>query len=177
MLDAATARLATAPVRDRSEQRSTADWTSPPASGEQMYTFDERPVSGRSAPLGFDLDVYRDGDEAVGYLTLGPAHEGAPHRSHGGMISALLDDMFGFLLTIQQQPGFTGELTVRYEAGTPIGVPLECRVRLVGREGRKLQMAGEVTPRGEPGTVFARGRAVFIAIDAERFRQLSSADG
>lgn len=138
-----------------------------------MYTFDERPVSGRSAPLGFDLDVRREGNEAVGRLTLGPAHEGAPQRSHGGMISALMDDMFGFILTIEEQAGFTGELTVRYEAGTPIGTPLECRVRMVERDGRKLYMTGEVTLDGDPDTVFARGRAVFIAIDVEQFRRLS----
>lgn len=139
-----------------------------------MFSFDERPVSGRSAPLGFDLSVTREGDEAVGRLTLGSAHEGAPSRSHGGMVSALLDDMFGFILTIEQQAGFTGELTVRYEAGTPIGVPLACRVRMTGREGRKLFMTGELTLDDDNDTVFARAKATFIAIDPERFSQLTA---
>lgn len=163
------------PVRDRTAERPTGDWGPPPASGEAMYSFDERPVSGRSAPLGFDLSVTRDGDEAVGKLTFGAAHEGAPARSHGGMVSALLDDMFGFILTIEQQAGFTGELTVRYEAGTPIGVPLECRVRMIGRERRKLFMTGELTLDGNVDTVFARAKATFIAIDPERFGQLTQA--
>lgn len=171
-LEQSASGLENGPRRDRSAERPTGDWGPPPASGERMFSFDERPVSGRSAPLGFDLEVTREGDEAVGRLTLGRAHEGAPGRSHGGMISALLDDMFGFILTIEEQAGFTGELTVRYEAGTPIGEPLECRVRLDHREGRKLFMTGEVTLENDPDTVFARGRATFIAIDAERFGQI-----
>ncbi len=162
------------PLRDRTSERPTGDWGPPPASGEAMFSFDERPVSGRSAPLGFDLSVTREGDEAVGRLTFGAAHEGAPARSHGGMVSALLDDMFGFILTIEQQAGFTGELTVRYEAGTPIGVPLACRVRMTRREGRKLFMTGELTLDSDTSTVFARAKATFIAIDPERFGQLTS---
>ncbi|BAN01794.1 PaaI family thioesterase [Ilumatobacter coccineus] len=162
------------PIRDRATERRTGDWGPPPASGEQMFSFDERPISGRAAPLGFDVSITREGDEVVGRLTLGSAHEGAPSRSHGGMVSALFDDVFGFVLTIEQQAGFTGELTVRYEAGTPIGVPLACRVRLAARDGRKLLMTGELTLDDDPTTVFARSTATFIAIDPERFSQLTS---
>ncbi|MFN3258472.1 MAG: PaaI family thioesterase [Ilumatobacter sp.] len=173
-LDAATAELDALPARDRVSERPTGDWGPPPASGEAMFSFDERPVSGRAAPLGFDVSVTRDGDEAVGRLTLGKAHEGAPSRSHGGIISALFDDLFGFVLTIAEQAGFTGELTIRYEAGTPIGVPLVCRVRMVERVGRKLLMTGELTPESDETQVFARATATFIAIDPERFRQLTT---
>lgn len=180
-VDRITASLGTAsdeleqhPVRSRSVERETGDWGPPPASGEKMFSFDERPVSGRSAPLGFDVDITREGDEVVARLTLGSAHEGAPSRSHGGMVAALFDDIYGFVLTIEEQAGFTGELTVRYEAGTPIGTPLECRVRLTQRDGRKLKMTGELTLAGDPSTVFARSSATFIAIDPERFSQLTS---
>lgn len=175
VLHDAAAELETAPVRDRSSQRSAAEGDGVPADGELMFSFDERPVSGRSAPLGFDLEVRREGDEAVGRLTLGRAHEGAPQRSHGGIISALLDDMFGFVLAIERQAGFTGELTVRYEAGTPIGVPLQCRVRLTERDGRKLHMTGEVTRDDDVDTVFVRARAVFIAVDPDAFRRMTAA--
>ena len=94
------------------------------------------------------------------------AHEGAPGRSHGGIVAALFDDVFGFMLTIIAEPAFTGELSIRYEAGVPIGVPLECRVRLAERDGRKLYMTGELTAHGE---VVARSKATFIAIDREQF--------
>lgn len=168
-LTAITDTLAAGEPRDRVLERPTGDWGPAPADGAQMYSFDERPVSGRAAPLGFDVEVFRAGDEAVGSITLGKAHEGAPARSHGGIVSALFDDLFGFVLTIEQQPAFTGELTIRYEGPTPVGEPLECRVRLTERAGRKLHMTGELTVVGS-GQVTARGRAVFISIDPEAFR-------
>jgi acyl-coenzyme A thioesterase PaaI-like protein len=136
-----------------------------------MTSFDERPVSGRSSPYGLDIRVVRDGDEVVAHVTLQAAHEGAPGRSHGGIISALFDDVFGFILTIHSVPAFTGELTVRYEHGVPLHEPLECRVRLSERDGRKIHMAGELT--GDDGVggrvVYTRSRAIFIAIDADAF--------
>lgn len=168
-LDAWSARLADGDRRDRVAERPTGDWGPAPADGAEMFSFDERPISGRSAPYGLDLRVFRDGDEAVGRLTLGPAHEGAPGRSHGGIVSALFDDVFGFILTIAQQPAFTGELTIRYEAGVPLGVPLECRVRLAERDGRKLHMTGELSRADDPSTVYTRARAVFIAIEVTHF--------
>ncbi len=94
------------------------------------------------------------------------AHEGAPGRSHGGIVAALFDDVFGFMLSILSQPAFTGELSIRYEASVPIGVPLECRARLGEREGRKLFMTGELTAHGG---VVARSTATFISIDREQF--------
>jgi acyl-coenzyme A thioesterase PaaI-like protein len=173
-LDRWTDRLGREERRDRITERPTGDWGPAPSDGQEMFSFDERPVSGRSSPYGLDLRVVRDRDEAVGFLTLGPAHEGAPGRSHGGIISALFDDVFGFVLTIHQQPAFTGELTIRYEAGVPIGVPLECRVRLDRRDGRKLHMTGELSGGESDSTVFTRARATFIAIDASHFGAASA---
>lgn len=158
--------MSTGERRNRQIERPEGDWGPGPADGEEMFSFDERPISGRAAPFGVDLRVFRDGDEAVGHVTLGAAHEGAPGRSHGGIVSALFDDVFGFVLTIEQQSGFTGTLTIRYEKGIPIGEPLECRVRLDRREGRKLYMSGELTADspGAEAVVVTRATAIFIAI-------------
>ncbi len=137
-----------------------------------MFSFDERPVSGRASPYGLDVRVVRDGDEVVAHLTLRAAHEGAPGRSHGGIISALFDDVFGFVLTLHGEPAFTGELTIRYERGVPLHVPLECRVRMSGRERRKISMTGELTSADEHGerTTHTRAHATFVTIDPELFR-------
>lgn len=136
----------------------------PVADGEFMYsTHDERPVSGRSSPYGLEPVIRRVGDEVHATVTLHAAHEGAPARSHGGIVAALFDDIYGFVLTINAQPGFTGEITIRYEGATPLHVPLECVVRLAHREGRKLFMTGEL--HAPDGTVVVRSTATFIAID------------
>ncbi|MGA9276696.1 PaaI family thioesterase [Ilumatobacter sp.] len=157
--------------RVRSIERPSGDWGPAPLDGEEMFSFDERPISGRAAPYGLGVRIVRDGDEVVGHVTLDSAHEGAPGRSHGGIVSALFDDVYGFVLTILAQPAFTGTLTIRYEQGVPIHRPLECRVRLDRREGRKLLMSGELSGVGADGApmVFTRSTAVFIAIDEAAF--------
>jgi len=164
-LDELTGRFDIGERRSRGEMSRDGQFAEIPADGSIMTTHDERPVSGRASPWGLDLEVRRAGDEVVGSLTLRAAHEGAPDRSHGGIVAALFDDVFGFVLVIESEPAFTGELWVRYEAGIPIGEPLECRVRLDRREGRKLYMTGELTVR-ETDRVLARSAATFIAMDA-----------
>jgi len=173
-LDDLTRRLDEGALRSRSEVRRDGDFGDEPPDGSVMTTYDERPVSGRASPWGLDIEVRRDGDDAVASVTLRAAHEGAPERSHGGIVAALFDDVFGFVLQIRTQSAFTGELRVRYEAGVPIGVPLHCRVRLDRLEGRKMFMSGELTVAAT-GDVLARSGATFIAIDPSRFAAGSSA--
>lgn len=167
VLEALTARLVSGPARSRQPdtfQRGD-DWGSEPEQVE-LTGFDDRPVSGRSSPLGLEPHIWREGDEIVAEITLHSAHEGAPGRSHGGVVAALFDDIYGFVLSLTRTPAFTGELTIRYEAGTPLHVPLTCRVRLAERQGRKLHMTGELTT--PDGLVCVRSRSTFIAIDTSR---------
>lgn len=160
--------------RFRAFHHGRGDWRQQTPDGGTMSSFDERPISGRGAPWGLDLHVRRDGDEVVGTCTLRAAHEGAPGRSHGGVVAALIDDVYGFVLALMSQPAFTGEITVRYVAGVPIDRPLECRARCVERRGRKLLMTAEVTDAGD---VVATSTSTFIAIDPDVFVQgVRSAD-
>ncbi|MEX0847665.1 MAG: PaaI family thioesterase [Ilumatobacteraceae bacterium] len=163
-LDELTARLSAGSARTR-EQRGFQQgeaWV-PPADGEAFTSHDDRPVSGRSSPWGLDPEIRRVGDEVEATVTLRSAHEGAPGRSHGGIVAALFDDVYGFILQVHRLPAFTGELTVRYVGPTPLYVPLTCRVRFASREGRKLFMTGEITTAD--GTTCVTSKATFISID------------
>lgn len=142
--------------------------------GRFGHDFDDRPVSGAASPWGLDLDLHRHGDEIEALVTLGSAHEGAPNRAHGGVVAALFDDVFGFVLGVVQTPAFTGDLYVRYRAPVPLFRPLSCRVRLDDRSGRKLLLSGELTDV-DSGEVVATAKATFIAVDAELFAQLTAA--
>jgi len=137
------------------------------ADGQAVVHFDECFVSGPWNPMGIAVEVHREGDEAVAEVTLGPAFEGAPGRSHGGIVAAIFDDVLGYLGTLLHQPGFTGELTVRYLAATPIGQPLVFRGRVLRAEGRKLWTTAEATADGE---VVATAEALFIKIEPFRLR-------
>jgi acyl-CoA thioesterase FadM len=72
------------------------------------------------------------------------------------------------VLTLERQPAFTGEMSIRYEAATPMGSPLEFRARMVERAGRKLVVTSEATD-GD-GNRVASAHATFIAVDLERIR-------
>lgn len=174
LLEELAGRLERRPTRRRDETPAYLRprlYEEPPAEGAAMTSHDERPISGRSSPWGLDVEIVREGMEAVGRVTLRAAHEGAPGRSHGGLVAALFDDVYGFVLQIHTQLAFTGELTVRYEGPTPIGQPLECRTRLVGSERRKMFMTGELL---DGGVVIARSTATFISIPRELFLGLEA---
>ena len=158
------------PAATRVRENRADRWLQPVADGQRMVSYDERPFSGRSSPWGVDLEVHRHGDEIEAVLTLRAAHEGAPERSHGGIVAGLFDDVFGFVLDVVQEAAFTGELTIRYEKPTPLHRPIACRGRLARREGRKLYIEGELVDlqtAGQP--VVARGRGLFIAVDPAVF--------
>lgn len=167
-LDDLTHRLGEGSRRTRGQGQTNGDVGEPPPDGSVMTSYDERPISGRSSPWGLDIEVRRDGEEVVAAFTLRAAHEGAPGRSHGGIVAALLDDVYGFVLQMRAEVAFTGELWLRYEAGVPIGEPLSCRVRLDRQDGRKLYMTGELTVV-TTGQVLTRSTATFIAIDPSQF--------
>lgn len=68
--------------------------------GGEMDFFRDSVVSGRTNPLGIGVRVVRVGDAAVGTVALGPAHEGAPRRAHGGVLAAIFDEVMGFTLSL-----------------------------------------------------------------------------
>src|SRR5690606_18428488 len=55
--------------------------------GAYLAMFDDSPVSGSANPLSIGLRLRRDGDEAIGVVTLDRGWEGAPGRSHGGIVA------------------------------------------------------------------------------------------
>ena len=137
------------------------------ADGAFVDAFEDSPISGSANPLSMGLRVGRDGDEAVGQIVIQHGWQGAPGRAHGGVVAAVIDEVYGALLPIVGCMAFTGELTVRYVAPCPIERPLEFRARLIDRQGRKLYVECEGRSDGE---VFATSTATFIEIDLDQFR-------
>jgi acyl-coenzyme A thioesterase PaaI-like protein len=165
-LDGLSSRLARQPARTRDLEAYRERWGEELPQGLLPRAYGDRPVSGPASPWGLDLDVHRHGDEIDARLTLREAHEGAPGRSHGGVVAALFDDVFGFVLGVIGQPAFTGGLSIRYLRATPLHRPLSCRARATGRDGRKVHMAGELVDLAAD-RVTAAAKAVFIAVDPQ----------
>jgi acyl-coenzyme A thioesterase PaaI-like protein len=136
--------------------------------GPILHTYADRPICGMASPWGLDPELHRHGDEIEAVVTLRAAHEGAPGRSHGGIVAALFDDVFGFVLSIVDEAAFTGRLTITYRAGTPLHEPIACRVRATGKSGRKITMTGELTVVAT-GRLLAEAEALFITVDPAMF--------
>ena len=138
----------------------------PPPDGRGRTNFPDDVVTGKANPLGIAADITREGDVAVLRTTLGPAFEGAPGRAHGGVVAALVDEVMGFVLSINATTAYTGRLTVTYRAPTPLGVELEMRARLHSREGRKLHIEADAH---HGTTLIAHGEGLFITVDPDSF--------
>ncbi len=173
-LDGLSSRLSDQPVRAHDFDAAAERWGEELPQGLIPRAYGDRPISGPASPWGLDLDVHRHGDEIDARLTLRAAHEGAPGRAHGGVVAALFDDVFGFVLGVIRQPAFTGGLSIRYVKATPLYRPLSCRARATGRDGRKIHVAGELVDL-EADEVTARAEARFITVDP-RIHFASSAE-
>ena len=139
--DAQSAAMRAGARRDRLADPSDRTFpVSGPGSG-----FEDRAVGGHANPTGVDLTLVEFGEEIVAEVTLHHAFEGAPGRAHGGIVSAVFDDVTGFVIGHIGEPAFTGELTVRFLAPVPVEELLTIRTRLAGRERRKLFITAEMT--------------------------------
>jgi acyl-coenzyme A thioesterase PaaI-like protein len=130
-----------------------------PADGEAFPPSSDRPVSGVGNPFSIPMTMFRDGDEVVSTVTLGAAFQGAPGRSHGGLVAAIFDDLFGSLPMLENKIAFTASLTVNYVAPSPVFQPVEFRGRINRVEGKKIFIDGEAH---HDGTLVTTATALFI---------------
>ena len=118
------------------------------------------PVSGRGNPLAPPLTYEFDGDTTRAHATFSAAYEGPPGGVHGGAIAAALDEVLGVAQMVTGAAGFTGTLTVRYHALTPVGRRIDYEAGPGERSGRKLRMWARATADGE---LVAEAEGLFIA--------------
>lgn len=138
----------------------TGQWPEPPPDGARMEFDPASVVGGELNPFTIGAQYYRDGEEAVGKVTVGRCFEGPPERVHGGIICAIFDEVMGSVFRATgTASAFTGELTVRFTAPCPIETELEFRAELVGSAGRRRLLVGSASgPDGE----FATAKATFV---------------
>ncbi|MFI5035358.1 MAG: PaaI family thioesterase [Acidimicrobiales bacterium] len=169
-VDELLAVVRAAPVRQRRVPRASVEAfaLAVPEEGRLVkhQLFADSVVSGLANPMGLGAHLWRDGSAAVMEVTLGAAFEGAPGRSHGGVVAALVDETMGLVMGIQGVLAFTARLELTFRAPTPIGVPIVARAWLAGRDGRKLTILATVVADDE---VVAEAEALFIEVDPSTF--------
>jgi len=125
-----------------------------------------RPGSGPGSPHGLEMQVHRRGDRVEATFIIGSSFEGAPARSHGGIVALAFDDAMGFMLNLLKTVAYTGQLTINYKAPTPLHVPLVIHAWLGQRDGRKIFLEAELREDRPDTSVIATASALFIAISA-----------
>lgn len=95
-------------------------------------------------------------------------HIGGGGAAHGGMVTAVLDDVMGSCASSRGRvPVRTAYLTTTFRALTPVEVPLDVVVSVTKTEGRKLFVHGEIR-HGQDICAEADGLFVIVTSDERR---------
>jgi len=89
--------------------------------------------------------------------------EGPPGHVHGGIIATMLDEAMSKANRAHDVVAMTRQMEVEYLRPVPLLQPLTLIGRRVSHDGRKHFCEAEIV--NEKGTVLARGKAMFIAVD------------
>lgn len=130
-------------------------------------------VGGTAHPTAPQLHTVRTDEGVAGTVVLGPPFEGGPGLVHGGVLSLLFDHAMGQALFVAGHSAMTVSLEVRYQAPTPLGVPLAVSARVDGKDRRKLFVTAQVVAAGR---VTADARGVFVQLTEANVAQIFPAD-
>ncbi|MDT7570764.1 MAG: hypothetical protein QOE05_938 [Actinomycetota bacterium] len=129
------------------------------ASEQDFSLFERSPFSGRGNALATPLQVQFVGDEMRAHTTYGDAYEGPPGTVHGGHVMAAFDDLLGVAQAASGQAGFTGTLSVRMVARTPLHKRIDYEAGVESVSGRKVTAWGRSYCEGE---LLAEATGIFV---------------
>ena len=126
-------------------------------------------VCGMKNPLSLGTKFYHvEGDLLVGLVTGRDEHQSYPNRMHGGIISALLDEVIGRAInTVEPEAfGVTTDINVKFKKP----VPLNEEIRVVGKltKNTRLIFQAEGFIEDQNGTILATGSATYMKMTAEK---------
>ena len=97
---------------------------------------------------------------------LDAAFGGPPGHAHGGIIATILDEAMSKANRLRNTVALTRRIEVDYLRPVPLGKPLVVEGRIVRVRGRAFYNRAEL--RNAEGTLLARGRGKFVAVDAAK---------
>ena len=123
-------------------------------------------VCGIENPIGLHLKFYTDDEQrCIARFQPQPAHQGYPGHLHGGIISTLLDETMGRVLTHENVWAMTGRLSVKFSKPVPLDQELTIVGELTKERSRAYEAHGEI--RLPDGTVLVEGSGFYVRIPDE----------
>jgi hypothetical protein len=142
------------------------DRTRPELSAHPQDFFATSPLAGHENPLSPPIRIWAaevDGKKRIrGRANFPLVYEGPPTCVHGGVISEMFDEILGDANLLNETPGMTGTLSIRYRKPTPILRDLELEAWVEQVDGRKITTKGSITVDGE---ITAEAEGLFIFVD------------
>ena len=120
-------------------------------------------VCGMENDHGFRLSFYEISADAVESMATIPEHfQGYPGVAHGGIVTALLDEIAVRAATVGEPEHLmlTARMEVRFRKAVPVGEPLRLLGTLIERKPRATRARGEIIlPDGSLG---AEGEVMLV---------------
>lgn len=128
-------------------------------SDDDFSLFERSPFSGRCNGLSTPMTVTFEGDQTRAHATYGDAYEGPPGSVHGGHVMGAFDDLLGVAQAASGTAGFTGTLSVKMLARTPLHRRIDYEAGVQSVEGRKVTAWGRSHC---DGVLLAEATGIFI---------------
>ncbi len=126
-------------------------------------------VCGMENPFGLKATFYvLDNDSVACEVSFLPEHQSYPDRTHGGMISTLLDEIMGRALWINEPEtfGVTTTMNIKYRRPVPYGVKLKARGYITFNSKMGFSAMGELYD--ENNNLLAEGNARYLKLSFEK---------
>ena len=98
-------------------------------------------------PIGLHLEFYEDGDYIVSTWHPGHNYQGWVDTMHGGILSTLIDEVCGWVVTRKlQTSGYTVQLNVKFRKAVPTTEPeLTIRAKVTKQVRNLAYISAEIT--------------------------------
>lgn len=113
--------------------------------------------------------VGEDDGTIRGHVRFGDLAQGPPGFAHGGALASVLDELMGIAAWQQNLNVVAAELLTKYRRPTPLWAELHLRAWIVNIDGRRAEIASEVTL--PDGTVCCRGEGTFVNIGKDKYKE------
>lgn len=126
-------------------------------------------ICGMDNQLGVKAPFYiMEGNFVASIFHFLPEHQSYPDRTHGGVISALLDELMGRALWIEEPTtyGVTTTMTITFRRPVPYNCTLKARGYITHNSSRWFSAKGEVYAMD--GTLLAEGTARYVKMPADK---------
>ena len=128
-------------------------------------------VCGDKNPIGLNIPFYVKDDRVVAEYTAGHHFEGYKNILHGGILSALLDEVMIRSVLARGIFSLTSEINVKFKKMVEIGDKLFLEGRMIEDRGRILLAKGKIT--NQKNEVVAEGEGKFFKAEGEVERSLA----